>query len=66
MSAWRGHKEDCVQWIENTIHLPLGLSAEPAQIKLPIYLPECGGNGIGVRLGITRCGARADRIPGRR
>jgi hypothetical protein len=40
MSAWRGHKEDCVQWIENTIHLPLGLSAEPAQIKLPIYLPE--------------------------
>ncbi len=27
-------------WIERTIHLPLGLSAEPGQITLPIYLRE--------------------------
>ncbi len=38
--AKRASKTDFVSWIERTIHLPLGLSAEPGQIKLLIYLRE--------------------------
>ncbi len=33
-------RPDFVQWTERTIHLPLGLSAEPGQITLPVYLRE--------------------------
>ncbi len=33
-------QRDFVDWIESTIHLPLGLSAEPGWIKLLVYLRE--------------------------
>jgi len=33
-------RNEFVSWIERTVHLPLGTSAEPGQIKLPIYLRE--------------------------
>ena len=40
MANPRARTSDFVSWIERTIHLPLGLSAEPGQITLPIYLRE--------------------------
>jgi hypothetical protein len=38
--ARKTDKSDFVSWIEKTIHLPLGLSAEPGAITLPIFLRE--------------------------
>jgi phage terminase large subunit GpA-like protein len=40
MAKPRGRTNDFVSWIESTIHLPLGLSAEPGQITLPVYLRD--------------------------
>jgi phage terminase large subunit GpA-like protein len=33
-------RESFPAWIERTVHLPLGTSADPGQIKLPVYLRE--------------------------
>jgi hypothetical protein len=36
---------DFVQWIEGTVHLPIGLAAEPGRIKLPkVYARQMGDN----------------------
>lgn len=36
----RSSKSGLVAWIERTVCLPIGLSAEPGRIKLPVYLRE--------------------------
>ncbi len=38
MTKRRASKNNFLDWIERTVHLPLGLSAEPGQITLPVYL----------------------------
>ncbi len=40
MAKRRARSSDFVDWIESTIHLPLGLSADSGQITLPVYLRD--------------------------
>ncbi len=40
MARRRARTNDFISWVERTIHLPLGLSAEPGASTLPVYLRD--------------------------